>query len=86
MIVVDDKIQSVKCVIIITRFTFINLQRSRKHFNLLILLSCNFNNFVTLASTSLRPPENDADALKHVAVLTIHKILLIYMLCIGWSG
>jgi len=30
----------------------------------------------------LRLPEDDADALKHVAVLTMYKILLIYMLCI----
>jgi len=46
-------------------------QRSREHLNPLLLLSCNFysfNNFVTLASTQLRPPEDDADALKHVAV------------------
>jgi len=28
---------------------FIIHQRSREHFNLLILLSCNFHNFVTLA-------------------------------------
>jgi len=34
----------------------------------------------------LRLPEDDADALKHVAVLTIYKILFIYMLCICWSG
>jgi len=35
-------------------------------------LSCNFNNpnnFVTLASTRLRLPEDDAGALKHVGVL-----------------
>jgi len=45
------------------------------------LWSCNFNNlnnFVTLASTRLRLPEYDADAVKHVGVLTINKILLIY--------
>jgi len=31
-------------------------------------------------------PEDDADALKQVGVLTIYKILLIYMLCFCWSG
>ena len=44
--------------------------------------SCSFNNlnnFVTLASTRLRLPEYDADALKHVGVLMINKILLIYI-------
>ena len=61
-------------------------QRSHEHFNLLILLSCNFNNFVTLASRRLRLPEDDADALKHIGVLTIYKILLMYLLCICWSG
>ena len=38
---------------------------------MLLLLRSNFNsfnNFVTLASTRLRPPEDDADALKHVGV------------------
>jgi len=43
---------------------------------------CNFNNFntfVTLASTRLRLPEDDVDALKYVAVLKIYKILLIYI-------
>ena len=45
-----------------------------------------FNNLVTLANTSLRLSEDDADAMKHVAVLTIYKILLIYMLCFCWSG
>jgi hypothetical protein len=41
-----------------------------KHFNLLLLLSCkfnNFNDFVTSGSSSLRLPEG-ADALKHVGV------------------
>ena len=65
---------------------FIIQQRRSEHFNLLILLSCNFNNFVTLASTRLRPPEDDADALKHVGVLTIYRISLIHMLCFCWSG
>jgi len=37
-----------------------------------------FNKFVTLASTMLRLPEVDADALKHVGVLTVYKLLLIY--------
>jgi hypothetical protein len=40
----------------------------------MLLLICNFNNFVTLAITRLRLPEEDADALKHVAVLTIYTI------------
>ena len=31
-------------------------------------------------------PEDDADDSKHVGVLTIHKILLIYMLYICWYG
>jgi hypothetical protein len=36
------------------------------------MLSCNFNdfhNFVTSVSTSLRLPQDDADALKHAGVL-----------------
>jgi len=54
------------------------------HCNLLLLLSCNFNNlnnFVTLASTRLRPPEYDVDALKHVGILAIYKIILICICC-----
>ena len=42
----------------------------------LISLSCNannFNNFLTLASTRLRLPEDDTDALNHVGVLTMYK-------------
>ena len=39
----------------------------------------NFNNFLSLASTSLRVPEDNADVLKHVGVLTIYKILYIYI-------
>ena len=61
---------------------FIIQQRSSEHFNLPLLLSCNFNNFnhfVTLASTRLRFPEDDADVSNHVGVLTIYKILLIYI-------
>jgi len=38
-----------------------------------------FNNSVTLANTGLRLPENDADALKHVRVLKIYKMLFIYL-------
>jgi len=34
----------------------------------------------------LRLSGDDADALKHVGVLTMYKILLTYMLCICWSG
>jgi hypothetical protein len=46
-----------------------------------IVLHCfnNFNIFVTLSGTRLRLPEDDADALKHAGVLTIYKILLIYI-------
>jgi len=43
-------------------------------------LSCNcnnFNNFVTLVSTSFRLPEDDAAAFQHVGVLT--NIIYIYM-------
>ena len=70
--------------VIIIRFCrlYVIIQhRSREHFNLLILLSCNFNNlnnFVTLSSTSLRLPEDDADSSKHVAVLMVFTVLLIY--------
>ena len=40
--------------------------------NLLVLLSCDFNNFITLAKAQvLRLPEDNADASKHVTVLTI---------------
>ena len=34
----------------------------------------------------LRLHEDDADALKHVVVPMIYKILLKYTLCIVWSG
>ena len=47
---------------------------------LILMLSCNFNNFnnfVTLVSTRLRLPEDDADAMKHAGVIT--QILLIYI-------
>jgi hypothetical protein len=47
----------------------------------------NFNNSVTLAGTSLRLPEDDAGALKYVGVLTIYKILLIYIyVCCAFVG
>jgi hypothetical protein len=36
---------------------------------------CNFNNFVSLASTRLRLPEDDAVALKHAGV----RIIYIYI-------
>jgi len=42
-------------------------------------LCCSFNNFITSLSTRLRLPDDDADALKHVGVLTIYEILLMYM-------
>ena len=48
--------------------------------------SKNFNNFVTLANTRFRLLEDDADVLKPVRVLTIYKMLLIYILCVCWSG
>ena len=54
----------------------------------ILMLSCNSNNsnnFVTLLSTRLRLPEDDADALKHAGVLT--KILLIYIyICCAFVG
>jgi hypothetical protein len=34
----------------------------------MLLLGYNFNNFVTLADTNLRLPEEDADASKYVGV------------------
>jgi len=36
------------------RLYFITQQRSRDHFNLLLLLSCNFKNFVTLAKPTVK--------------------------------
>jgi hypothetical protein len=43
-------------------------------------LSYNFKNVViTSAKHNVRLPEGDADALKHIGVLTIYKILLIYV-------
>jgi hypothetical protein len=46
----------------------------------LIILICNFNYSVTLAKPQVyHLSEDDADALKHVAVLTVYKILLIYI-------
>ena len=60
----------------------ITQQQSPEHFKLLLLFCCNANNcnnFVTFASTRLRPTEDDADASKHVAALTINKILFIYI-------
>ena len=35
---------------------FIIQQQSREHFNLLILLSSNFNNFVTLTKRNVKTP------------------------------
>jgi hypothetical protein len=43
------------------------------------LLSCSFNNSVTLPSTRLRLPEDDEDASKHAGVLMIYKILILYI-------
>jgi hypothetical protein len=39
------------------------------------MLRCN----VALAGTRIRVPEDDADASKHVAVLTVYRILFIYI-------
>ena len=48
--------------------------------DLLLVLSCNnFNNFVTLASTKLRLPEDDAVALKYVGVLKYIIDVYIYI-------
>jgi hypothetical protein len=61
------------------------------HLIQLILLSCNFNNFVTLAKYKAKT-EDDEDATKHGGVVTTYKILLIYrvllmyMMCICWPG
>jgi len=56
---------------------------------MLLLSSCNFynfNNIVPLASTRLRLPEDDADALKH-GVITIYRILLICVhVCCAFVG
>jgi len=48
----------------------------------LLSLNCNnFDNFVTLASTRLRLPEDNTDASKHVEILMMYRILIIYMCC-----
>ena len=60
-----------------------------KRFNLLSLLSFNPSDFCYCSKLErTRLPEDNADASKHVAVLTIYKILFIYiyMLCVCWSG
>jgi hypothetical protein len=60
---------------------FILGQQSHEHFNLPLLLSCNDNNsinFVTSKSTVLILPE-DADALKHTAVLVIYIKYCLYV-------
>ena len=44
---------------------------------------------LTLVSTSLWFPGDDAEALKHVGILMIYNVLVymyIHMLCIFWSG
>jgi len=69
---------------------FIIEQRSREYFNLLILLRFKCNNFVALAKQNFTIPDDDddddADALKHVGVLTLYRILLMYILCVFRSG
>ena len=70
--------------VLLTFYRFYHTTTIMWTFYLLLLLSCNFNsfnNFVTLASTRLRLPEDNADASQHVGVLMIHKILLIYICC-----
>jgi hypothetical protein len=47
----------------VTKLLKYQQQRSREHFNLLLVSSCNlnnFNNFVTLASTRFRLSKGDA--------------------------
>ena len=52
---------------------FYHSTRSRKHSNILVLLNCNFNTLIICNfSRRLRLPEDDADVLKHVAVLKIY--------------
>jgi hypothetical protein len=59
------------------RLHFIIQQRSREHFNLLILLRCKFNNFVTLAQYKDKTPWRWCKGVsKHVAVLTILHIYI----------
>ena len=41
--------------------------------------------FATLAKLKDKTPEDDADASKHVAALTVYKILLIYI-CWAFVG
>jgi hypothetical protein len=43
-----------------------------------------FYNFTGVEGLKL--PEDDAGASKQVEVLTIYEILLIYILCVCWSG
>jgi hypothetical protein len=50
------------------------------------LLSCTFNIPVTSASTRLRLPEDDADTSKHVGVLTVHKLIYIYIYICAFVG
>jgi len=54
IVIIYGNMQCIKHFELSTVITFYTLyftvqQRSREHFNLLILLSCNFDNFVTLA-------------------------------------
>ena len=65
---------------------FIIQQRSRENFNLLILLRFKCNNFVALAKQNFTIPDDDDDddALKHVGVLTIYRIFLMY--CYAFFG
>ena len=39
----------------------------------------NLNDFCNISSRRLTLPEDDADALKHIGILMIYKILLIYI-------
>jgi len=66
---------------------FIIQQRSREHFNLLLVLSYNFNNFVTSAEYNVMTPWRWRRCIETCrSVYDIQNIINIYMLCICWSG
>jgi len=78
--------------------SFINILYILSYTNDLLLLMSykfnNFNNFVILASTRLRLPEDDAYVSKHVGLLTksyymcvciyIYTCVCVCVLCICW--
>ena len=47
-----------------------------------VVISIILINLLNLVSTSLRLPENDADALKHLGVLTMYKVLIYMCVCV----